>query len=181
MGAQVANRLDAQRIGVGGAHAECIGVVEAERRGRGEAVAGQRIGQGVPLHVGVAEDFLKQRAGVLGIGVDVAAAEGLPQKPGAAELFAVRHREALGPHQVCAHPAQNDVFGELFGADGECRVGGLSVRRGREEGQNEEGDKETGSGGRGARTEGRTQGHGHGEAILDSRRATAPAGRAGPE
>ena len=80
------------------AHADGVGVVEPERLGHAHALLGQG-----RLEIGdrtVAEDLLAQRAGVLGVGVDLTSHERVPHEPGPAELAPMLGRDAAAGEEL---------------------------------------------------------------------------------
>ena len=64
--------------------------------------------------VAAREDLLAERAGVLGIDVDLAAAQRVVHERRAAELGEVRRLVAAGADELRDHLAQDDRLGELL-------------------------------------------------------------------
>ena len=117
--AQVGDAFDAQLRRLVPAHADRVGVVEAQRVGDADAQWFQPDAQGGDVGVGghVMQQFVAQRAGVLRVGVDVALAQGLPQDAGAAEFALVHGRHAGVARGQARDLAQDHRLGELLGAD----------------------------------------------------------------
>ena len=128
---QVGNGLDAQPCGFIAAHADRIGVAEAERVGDADPQRLEPRAQGGDVRVRrhALQQFLGERAGVLGVGVDLAFEQGAPEDAGAAQ-FAPMHRIDAGLARTGQRQfAEDHRLGELLGADAHRRV---LRRRGRQ-------------------------------------------------
>src|SRR3546814_8841186 len=86
MRTQVVDAVDAERLRARLVHAQRVAVVEAQRIGHRQAALRQRRAQRVDVSARHLQQFLRERAGVLGIGVDPAFEQRAPEDAGAAEL-----------------------------------------------------------------------------------------------
>src|SRR4051795_12655988 len=92
------------------------------------------LGEGGLEVAATAEDVLAQRAGILGVQIDLAAQQRLPDELRAAHLSLVGGITTRVTDQVAGHLAENYRLGELFRADVQyLRRFGADGRRGGEE------------------------------------------------
>ena len=97
---EVGERRDAEPLGLRLAHPDGVRVVEPERPAHLDAEATQPLAHRVHAAGLAAQDFQRDRAGVFGVRVDVAAPERLPQHPRPADLRPVLGRDALRPPRL---------------------------------------------------------------------------------
>ena len=114
---QIGDRPDAQAIGDVGPHAQGVGVVEAQRPEHAQPPVAQRspsqaTGSAPAGGALAAQDLLQQRAGVVGVQIDVPAQQRLPHQPGAAQPPPVLDRAAGGRRQQAGDLAQDHRLGE---------------------------------------------------------------------
>ena len=89
---QVGDLADTELGGALAAHADDVGVVEAERFADADAIAGESGGEGGVIgELAAGVDLGAQGAGVLGVEIDVAVDERVEDDPGAPHLGAVSH------------------------------------------------------------------------------------------
>lgn len=118
---QIRHRGDAERLRTFNAHAESIGVLEAERIGHRQPARVQCGAQFGLAGLGQLQQFLRQRAGVFGVGVDLPGLQRAPQDARATELRAVLHVHAVALPGGGGDLAQQHGLGEVLRADRHLR------------------------------------------------------------
>jgi len=133
MAAQVGNGLDPESVGLLGAHAQRIGVVEAQWRGYRQPVFGECAAQSIEVSVGQLQDFPGKGAGVFRVGVDFAFQQRAPDDAGAAEAAPVFYRVTGFARGESGDFAENHRLGEGFGAHRQ-RFAGVAGEAGKQQG-----------------------------------------------
>lgn len=163
MGAQIRNVAQPQALRQGLGNPECVAILEAERCAHREAALPQRLchGRGTHRMRQIGQQLLREGAGVLGINIDAAGAQGLPQDGTAAHGAPMLEREALPRCLELQQLAQNNRLREVLRPDHRDarRCGGARITQPSAAGEQAQREAETGShvqraGGNGARASG---------------------------
>ena len=115
MSTQVGDRREAIAGGRLFRYADCIGVVEPERRGHADALFCQcSAQQGQSMGVRSFEQFLAEGAGIFRVYVDIALEQCRPEYAGTAEVTPVSGLYVVAGHGEFDDFAQDDGFGEFL-------------------------------------------------------------------
>ena len=113
MACEVLQRADPQPLRRASLHADRVAVGKPERPRHHYALRGDALAQIAPA----GQQLLREGARVLGIGVDLAAEERLPEDARAAQLAAVIRFHARAPRELRGHLGQERRLGEGLGPD----------------------------------------------------------------
>ncbi|KWT72685.1 hypothetical protein APY03_5998 [Variovorax sp. WDL1] len=143
MARQVAEGANAEPIGIGRAHGERVAVVEAQRNRDAEAERCERGVHRLGRHgLRVLEDLQRHRAGVFGVQIDAARAQGLVDDGGVPQALPEPGRgRQMGRGGLRQHLGQDVGLGEALGPDVQARVLRLRGCRCAEQAQEGQGEK----------------------------------------
>ena len=140
---QIGDGADTQLGGHLFAHADGVGVVEPEWRADLQSVFGHCGSDPIFRNILACQYFLPDGAGVLGIHVEVATQQGVPQHARAAQFALVCSGSARFGHEMGGHFAQDDVFRERLRADAHGTGRRIGGQRGAADEQQGDGDADT--------------------------------------
>ena len=120
---QIAQRADAQLLGLRPPHGQRIAVVEAQRHSHTQAQRRQRVVHVGQAHAGVAlDDLQRDGAAVFGVQVNLPRAQRLVDDGGVAQALQHAGLGACGLRRLGDDLGQDVGLGEAFGADFDLRL-----------------------------------------------------------